>query len=195
MVKIKDILIDNNDVSMETNDGYIVNVPIKDSYSLNLFSKAYSDTKYDLKNIKYYNKCADISLFPIWISLGLLIAGYITKFPVMDMILIDCGGMSSLSLLSFATFKLATKVLKNKVCNNSYWCELYNYSLDGNKINTKSNSKCKSVKNNKSNEYSMKRDKIIQDVPIKRTDSTYHLNSNEIIQDEFVYYKRGSKMY
>ena len=184
---IKNISINNNYIDVETNKGNIVSIPIKDNYSHNLFSKAYADTKNHLKDINYYNKCADISLFPIWASVGFLLAGYITKFPLMDMLLIGCGGMTALSLASFGIFKATTKYLNNKVCNNIYWNELYYYSLNGNKKNTKS--VIKKVKKNNISEYSMKKDKIIQDIPIKKENNTYHLSNNQIIQDEIIHHK------
>ena len=100
-----------------------------------------------------------------------------------------CGSMSGLSLLALGAFKTVTRKLRDNVCNNQYWNELYDYSINGNKKNTKSNAKVRSI-NNKSNEYSMKRDKIIQDIPIKKEKSTYHFSGDQIIQDENLRHKK-----
>lgn len=175
MANIKDISILDGKINMEIEDGYVIDIQVKDEQSLKFFSKAYSETKYDLKSIKYYNKCADISLFPIWISLVLLAGGYVTNFALMDMLLIVCGGMSGLSLLSLGTFKLVSSRLKSKVCSNKYWHQLYNYTLENKKTNF--NSKSKKIEKSNNRQYS-------------GNNITYSYNRNEITHDEISHYKK-----
>ena len=183
MAKIKNVEYNNNYIELEVKNKYIYKIPINE-YSKNLFNKAINQNKFLYKDIKYYEKCADISLFPIWLATPILIYGIITNFILLDLIFIATVGMVGISLLSTSIFKIASKKLKNQANNNEYFTKLYEYALTGKK--DKKYEKQKIVKNIQSSRYSKKGSQIIQDEPLRATKNQYHLSSNEIIQDEIV---------
>lgn len=199
MSKIKNIDYNSEYIEIESSDKYIYKIPNNNSYVRDLLYKGISINKELNKDIKYYDKCADICMYPIWIALGFLIYGLATNFILLDMVLIACGGIAGLSLVGTTIFKIASKKLKNKANNNEYFTKLYEYAKSGGKI--KDNQKQKTSQNVKMNEYSNSRKQIVQDEPIRRNQSVqnnsvkvkeniYHLNKNQIIQDEEVHQRK-----
>ncbi len=197
MDKINNIEYDSEYIKIESSDKYIYKIPNNNSYVRDLLYKGIGDNKELAKDIKYYDKCADICIYPIWIALGFLIYGLATNFILLDMVLIGCGGIAGLSLVGTTIFKIASKKLKNKANNNEYFTKLYEYAISGGKTKDKQ----KTAQNVKLNEYSKSGKQIIQDEPIKRNQSVqnnsikrneneYHLNKNQIIQDEEIYQRK-----
>ena len=145
------------------------------------------------KDIKYYDKCADICVYPIWVSLGFILYGLATNTLVLDLIMMLSGGIVGLSLTGTIVFKMVSKKFKDMANNNEYFTKIYEYALNGGK--NKENKKQDSLINVKSNEYAKNKTQIIQDEPIRKTQNIqnnldqsnyneYHLNRNQIIQDE-----------
>ena len=193
MKKIKNIEYNSEYIEIESSDKYIYKIPNNNSYVRELLYKGISMNKELNKNIKYYDKCANICMYPIWISLGFILYGLATNFLLLDMVLIACGGVTALSLVGTNIFKLVSKNSKEKADNNEYFTKIYEYALNGGK--NKENKKQQSLKNVKSNEYSKTKKQIIQDKPIIEKQKNqnnlgiynyngYHLNKNQIIQDE-----------
>lgn len=199
MNKINNIEYNNEYVEIESSDKYIYKIPNNNSYVRDLLYKGISMNKELNKYIKYYDKCADICMYPIWVSLGFVLYALATNFILLDMVLIACGGITALSLVGTNVFKLASKNLKEKANNNEYFTKIYEYALSGGK--TKENKRKESLRNVRSNEYSKSKKQIIQDEPIRRNQniqnnlgksnySGYHLNKSQIIQDEEIHQRK-----
>lgn len=202
MEKIKGIEYNNEYIELETSDKYIYKIPNNNSYVRNLLYNGIKNNKQLDKDIKYYDKCADICIYPIWVSVGFLVYSIVTNFILLDMILIGCGALTGLSLLGTTVFKLVNRNLKIKANNNEYFIKLYEYAKSGGK--SKDDKKMSIQKNNqnvKSNQYAKSGKQIIQDEPIRKRQSTqtssielseniYHLNKNQIIQDEEVHQRK-----
>ena len=193
MNKIKNVEYNSEYIEIESSDKYIYKIPNNNSYVRDLLYKGISMNKELNRDIKYYDKCADICMYPIWVSLGFVLYGLATNFILLDMVLIACGGITALSLVGTNIFKLVSKNLKEKADNNEYFTKIYEYALNSGK--NKENKKQQSLKNVKSNEYSKTKKQIIQDEPIRRNQNIqnnlqksnyneYHLNRKQIIQDE-----------
>lgn len=199
MTKIKNIEYNSEYIEIESSDKYVYKIPNNNSYVRNLLYKGISANEEFAKYIKYYDKCADICIYPTWIALGFLVYGLATNFILLDLVLIGCGGLSGLSLVSTIIFKTVSKNLKNKANNNEFFTKLYEYAISGGKTNDKQ--KQKTSQNVKLNDYSKKGKQIVQDESIRRNQSVqnnlvkvkeniYHLNKNQIIQDEEVHQRK-----
>lgn len=192
MDKINNIEYDNEYIKIESSDKYIYKIPNNNSYVRDLLYKGISANKKINKDIKYYDKCSDICIYPILGSLGFVLYALATNFILLDLILIGCGGVTGLSLVGTGVFKLVSKNLKEKANNNEYFSKLYEYAISGGKIKDKN--KQQTSKSIKSEQYQKSKNQIIQDKTINRNQNnlsktnynTYHLNKNQIIQDEEV---------
>lgn len=199
MDKIKNIEYNNEYIEIESSNQYLYKIPNNNSYIRELLYKGINENKELYNDIKYYNKCANICMYPIWVALGILIYALVTNFILLDMILIGCGVLSGLSLMGTTIFKMVSKKLNNQANNNEYFTRIYEYAISGGKI--KDNKKQKEYQSVKLNEYSKKGKQIIQDEPIirkqiiqndlvKLNENEYRLNKNQIIQDEEVHQKK-----
>lgn len=183
MNAIRHIECINDSIKMTIKDNYELNIPVKNEYTKNLINKALASNKFIEKDIKFYNRCANISLFPVWLSAILLLTGISLNFIAMDLVLICCGGMTAVSLMTNGVLKLVTTKLRQKANNNPYWTELYNYALNSIKNNNDSK-----VKTNEINEVSKNKQEIVQKTSVNN--SVYHFTRNEIIQDEVEHAKK-----
>lgn len=133
MSKIKNIEYNNEYITLETENN-IYRIPNNNTYVRNLLYKGIDSNKSLDKDIKFYDNCATISVYPIWIALAFVIYGIATKFILLDLIMIGAGGMAGLSLLGTTVFKFVEKKLKNKANNNEYFTQIYEYAKNGGKI-------------------------------------------------------------
>lgn len=172
MNKIKNIKYKNNYIEIEVKD-YVYKIPVKSDYVKKLVNKAVIENKDLYKDIKYYDKCANICLYPIWLAVGLLLYGIMSNFILMNLMLFCCGGITGLSLIGTSIFKIASKKLKDEANNNEYFTKLYEYALTGKKESSNERTK-QTVKSNV----------VEKNTPAKSSNIRYHLVNNEIMQDE-----------
>ena len=109
MGKIKNIEYNNEYIQIEASDRYNYKIPNNNSYIRNLLNNGIRENENLEKDIEYYNKCANICMYPIWIAAGMLAYGLISKFILLDLVLIVCGAQVGLSLLGITVFKIAIK--------------------------------------------------------------------------------------
>lgn len=186
MKKIENIEYNNEYIKIESADNYIYKIPNNNSYVRNLLYKGISVSQEMKQTINFCNKCSNICLLPIWVALGFVAYGVMTNFIALDLLLILCGGMTTIALTGRMVFKSVEKKLKKKAKNNEYFTKLYEYAINGGKINNKKQNKMK--QNNKQANYSKTTAIIKNNNQINN--SSYNLTRNNIVQDEEVHQRK-----
>lgn len=180
MDKIKNIKYNNEYIEIESSDKYIYKIPNNNSYIRSLLYKGINSNKELNNDIKFCDKCADICVYPICVALGCLAYGFITNFLVLDLLMILCGGMSAIALTGVTVFKLISNNIKTKANNNEYFTKIYEYAINGGKIDNKKQNNVKQT--NKSID-SSKKTAIIQNTN-QKNNNLYNLPQGDIIQNE-----------
>ena len=184
MDKITNIEYDKDYIKLEISNKIIYKIPKSDSYIKNLLEKGINENRRLEKDIKFYDTCANICIYPTWIALGFLVYGVISNFIAMDLILIFAGCMAGVSLVGTAVFKIVSNKINKKVNNNEHFMKIYEYAKNGGKANNLQNQNTKrNVKTSDNNQMSS----------VHKNNynyNTYHFNREQIIQDEQIQQKK-----
>lgn len=184
MDKITNIEYNKDYIKLEISNKIIYKIPNNNDYIKNLLQKGINENQGLEKDIKFYDNCANICIYPTWIALGFLVYGVISKFILLDLILILAGGMAGISLVGTAVFKIMSHKSENKANNNKNFIKIYEYAKNGGRVNNlQSNNTKQDIKNSNHNQMSSTNKN-------NYNYNNYHLNREQIIQDEEVHQRK-----